>query len=62
MNNALYWKELCEFEEEINNGFWWKFKKKRTKNMLLARIAFYKSNISTADKLIDCLRQNAENI
>lgn len=62
MDSALYWKELDDLEHEINNGFWWKFKSKKNKKLLLARIAFQKSIISTANKTLDCLRQTAENI
>lgn len=62
MNYTSYWKELTDIEEEIKHGFWWKFKKKKTKKLILARIAFLKSCVSITIKTIDCLKQNAESI
>jgi hypothetical protein len=54
-------KKICDFEQEINTSWRWKFKSKKEKKFFLDQIAMLKKNISVTIKQHDCLQNMVEN-
>lgn len=55
------YKNICEMENEIKNGWYWKFKSKTHKELLLIEIAMLKTKLSVTTKQHDCLQSMVEN-